>query len=159
MPYHWTNSSDSHHELQLRPHNALSPKGFATAVMGFYLAASVPIVFIIGTGLFWGLLPFMLLATWALYYGLRRNARDRSTLEVLTISDQDTRLVRTNPNGSIQDWQCNTYWAKPNLHPKGGPVPNYVTLSGSGREVEIGAFLSEEERVTLYQELRQRLSF
>jgi uncharacterized membrane protein len=40
------------------------------------------------------------------------------------------------------------------MHPKGGPVPNYVTLSGNGREVEIGAFLSEEERKALYDDLR-----
>jgi uncharacterized membrane protein len=34
-------------------------------------------------------------------------------------------------------------------------VPNYVTLSGNGREVEIGAFLSEDERKALYQDLAQ----
>ena len=32
-------------------------------------------------------------------------------------------------------------------------MPNYVTLKGQGREVEIGAFLSEDERLSLRDEL------
>ena len=38
-----------------------------------------------------------------------------------------------------------------------GPVANYITLTGNGREVELGAFLSEDERKTLYEELEQLL--
>jgi uncharacterized membrane protein len=38
-----------------------------------------------------------------------------------------------------------------------GPLPNYVTLSGNGREVEIGAFLSEDERKSLFKELTERV--
>ena len=45
----------------------------------------------------------------------------------------------------------------PTMHKTGGPVPNYVTLSGKGREVEIGAFLSEDERVSLFGELEDAL--
>jgi uncharacterized membrane protein len=36
-------------------------------------------------------------------------------------------------------------------------VPNYLTLKGEGREVELGAFLSEEERVALHAALRDRI--
>ena len=38
-------------------------------------------------------------------------------------------------------------------------MPFYVTLNGNGREVEIGAFLSEDERKSLYEELRSELSY
>ena len=37
----------------------------------------------------------------------------------------------------------------------GGPVPNYLTLKAKGREVELGAFLSEEERITFGNELSE----
>jgi uncharacterized membrane protein len=40
---------------------------------------------------------------------------------------------------------------------EGGPVENYVTMRGNGRTVEIGAFLSPDERLDLYRELMQLL--
>ena len=43
------------------------------------------------------------------------------------------------------------------MHAHGGPVPHYVTLKGAGREVEIGAFLTEEERRALEPALREAL--
>ena len=67
-------------------------------------------------------------------------------------------LRRRNPKGDQQEWDCNVYWAKLSIYPSGGPVPNYLTLTGNGREVEIGAFLSEEERPVLYAELSDFLA-
>ena len=43
------------------------------------------------------------------------------------------------------------------LHPKGGPVENYITLRGGDREVEIGAFLDVSERLALYGDLKRAL--
>ena len=92
----------------------------------------------------------MLAAVW---YALRRNYKDRNILEKLTITSELCQLTRQNPDGKHQSWECNRYWTKVALHESGGPVPNYITLSGSGRVVEIGSFLSEPERKDLYNEL------
>lgn len=43
------------------------------------------------------------------------------------------------------------------LHATGGPVPQYLTLKGEGREVELGAFLTEAERKLLAAEITERL--
>ena len=37
-------------------------------------------------------------------------------------------------------------------------MPQYLTLKGGPREVELGAFLSEEERLALRRELTDRLA-
>ncbi len=154
MPYRWTHSTDPQtDELQLWPHNALSPEGFAAMVGGFFAFAAIPLCAVVGTVVLWGLLPFTLAATAALYYALRRNTRDRQILEVLTVTQDRCHLYRQNPKGDTQDWQANTYWVQAQLHQTGGPVPNYVTLKGANREVEIGAFLSEDERKALFVEL------
>jgi len=159
MPYHWTSAPQAEtQKLNLWPHNALPPEGFAAMILGFFLFASFPLYAVIGTAVLWGLLPFMLAATAALYYAVRRNQRDRQILETLIVTHDCTRLTRQNPNGDIQDWESNTYWVKVSLHPKGGPVPNYVTLSGAGREVEIGAFLSEDERKSLFSDLQDAVA-
>ncbi len=157
MPYSWTTPPRQEpQELHLWPHNSLPAEGFAALILGFFLFASLPLYGLLGTKLLWGLLPFMLASTAGIYYALRRNGRDRQILEVLTLSPERTHLSRTNPKGDVQHWESNTYWVKVTMHDKGGPVPYYVTLKGNGsdnREVEIGAFLSEEERKALFNEL------
>lgn len=77
--------------------------------------------------------------------------------ENLDIWSDHLRLTRFNPDGSVQDWEANPYWVKVVTHEKGGPVPHYITLCGAGRDVEIGAFLSEDERKTLADDLKQML--
>ena len=44
------------------------------------------------------------------------------------------------------------------MHLRKGPVSHYVTLSGNGRTVEIGSFLSEDERKQLFSELQDFLN-
>ena len=127
-------------------------------ILLFFLLSTIPLYGLIGTVVLWGVLPFLLLALGAMWYALRRNERDLQILEVLTLTPDDVHLSRETLRGKRQEWNCNPYWTQVNLHEKGGPVPHYVTLSGAGREVEIGAFLSEDERKALYAELRDKVS-
>ena len=55
-------------------------------------------------------------------------------------------------------WETNPYWVQVRLIPTGGPVPDYLTLKGRDREVELGAFLTPAERKELAEELRAALS-
>jgi uncharacterized membrane protein len=43
------------------------------------------------------------------------------------------------------------------LHARGGPVPQYLTLQGGDREVELGAFLTPPERVGLKDTLERAI--
>ena len=159
MPYRWTQDlARDARKLTLWPHNSLPPAGFAAFVGSTFIMATLPLYGLLGTAVLWGLLPFLLIAIAALYWALRRNESDRRILEVLTLARDDLHLVRHEPRGRAREWHCNPYWVRVTLHPKGGPVPNYVTLSGAGREVEIGAFLSEDERKALYPELSDCVS-
>jgi uncharacterized membrane protein len=105
----------------------------------------------------WGLLPFLLLAVWGMYFALQRNHRARQIMEILTLEGDMARLTRTDPSGAEQAWDCNRYWTTVSKYDAEGPVPHYVTLRGMGREVEIGAFLSEEERIALFDDLKRAL--
>ncbi|WP_010142263.1 DUF2244 domain-containing protein [Oceanicola sp. S124] len=150
MPYRWTTET----ELELSPHRSLPPQGFAAVILTFFALAMIPLTAFLGTLALWGLLPFALLALWGLWWGLRRSYADGMIHEQLRIGPTETRLTREGPRGARADWHCNTYWVRVTVHQTGGPVPHYVTLSGNGREVEIGAFLSEDERKRLAGELR-----
>jgi uncharacterized membrane protein len=154
MPYRWTDSETTgRKELRLWPHNSLPPRGLAVFVLSTFLLFLLPLSAVLGTIVLWGLLPFLLLALFGMWFALEKNGKDRQILEVLTLDPEETHLIRQNPKGPDQEWSCNTYWVKVALHEKGGPVPHYVTLSGTGREVEIGAFLSEDERKALFDDL------
>ncbi|MBU2960199.1 DUF2244 domain-containing protein [Citreicella sp. C3M06] len=157
MPYRWELAGDKRAELHLWPHQSLTARGFSIFMASFFLLAILPVFWLIGTVLLWGLLPFILAAVAGLWWALRHNSRERSVLEILTLAPDQITLVRYNPCGAAQDWQGSPQWLKVEMHASGGPVPHYVTLRGGGREVEIGAFLSEEERKALYAELSDRV--
>ena len=159
MPYDWTSSDspDAGPELHLWPHQSLPPAGFAGFIAATFGMLMIPLFALLGTVILWTLLPFLLAAVGAIWFALSRSRRDAQILEVLTLTDTRARLVRHNPRGPVQEWECNRYWASPAMHEKDGPVPHYVTLKGAGREVEIGAFLSEDERVALYEDLVRRM--
>lgn len=155
MPYTWIEPQNAATaELHLWPHQSLRPHGYVRFIWVTGLMISIPTLAFLGSTLIWGLLPFAALALFGMKWALDRNRRDRQVLEVLTLDTQNARLQRINPGGAQQNWQCNRYWVNVEIHDQDGPVPHYVTLHGGGREVEIGAFLSEEERLALYDELK-----
>ena len=130
----------------------------AAFVLATFTFITIPLFGLLGTKLLWALLPFLMIAVGAIWYALNRSQQDRSTLEVLRIDADQTTLRRTNPRTKEQHWHSNTYWVTVKRHETDGPVPNYITLTGNGREVEIGAFLSEEERQQLFEDLTSAFS-
>ncbi|WP_299777606.1 DUF2244 domain-containing protein [uncultured Roseobacter sp.] len=155
MPYQWTSEpGESPQTLKLWPHNSLPVRGMAAFVLVTFTLILIPAFPLLGSPILWGLLPFLLAAVWAIYHALQRNYRARQITEVLTLDEEDAHLLRQEPTGVVKEWDCNRYWTTITKYESDGPVPHYVTLKGKGREVEIGAFLSEEERVSLYEELQ-----
>lgn len=154
MPYQWLPPSPQGDiELRLWPHRSLTRAGFVGFVGVTAALISAPLIGLIGKPVLWGLLPFLAVAVAGLWFALRKSERDREILEVLTLTQTLTHLSRTGPDRRHRDWQVNTYWLEPVLHPSGGPVPNYLTLRGGPREVELGAFLTEPERIALHRDL------
>jgi uncharacterized membrane protein len=139
--------------LSVWPHRSLTRRGFVVFIGTTFAMLLVPLLAFVGTPVLWGLLPFMmgvLALTWVL---IERSYADGRLTEVLTLWDDRVELVRFNPRGAEQRWEANPYWVRVEMHGTKGPVENYLTLSGSDRTVEIGAFLSPEERAALYADL------
>ena len=158
MPYEWTTPPRANpQQMRLWPHQSLPARGFAAFMLATFTLAMIPLFAMLGTALLWGLLPFVLLALGAVYWALQHNHRARQIEEVLTLDETTARLVHTTAKGEVKDWNCNRYWTRVKKYDDDGPVPHYVTLRGEGREVEIGAFLSEDERIALYDDLSNHL--
>jgi len=162
MPYAWTPPPAPTDTpvtlLTLWPHRSLTAQGFVWFVGLTAGLIALPLLGLLGSPVLWGLLPFLAAALAAIWWALRRNLRDGRLREELTLARGRIELVRTEPDGSRRSWSAAPHWVRVNLHESGGPVEQYLTLQGGGRKVEIGAFLSPEERVALRGELACRLA-
>lgn len=158
MPYEWLPTDGTEERLHVWPHRSLSQRGFVWFLGLTAALIAVPLLAILGSPVVWALLPFLLATVGAIWFALRKNGRDRDILEDLHLTPARITLARHGPKGRRRDWQANPHWLRVTLHESGGPVPNYLTLKGENREVELGAFLSEEERVALYREILSRVA-
>ena len=142
----------------LRPSRSLSNSGFGIFMTMTLVMMMLPLLTNVGSAVMWVLLPF-LLGTFALtWVMLRRNDRDGMLNETLRLWRDRIEIVRTGANSRVQRWDANPHWVRLDLRRDGGPVANYVTLAGAGRTVELGAFLSPDERQTLFAELSEALA-
>ncbi len=145
--------------LRLSPNRSLTPQGFVWVIGGAAGLALIPLLGMLGTTALWGVLPFFVLVIWAVWVAIRRHGRDAAQVsEELSLWSDRIELVRRDPRSGRRDWSANPYWVSLHLRAEGGPVENYLTLKGGGREVELGAFLSPQEREELHAGLQGALA-
>lgn len=144
--------------LHLWPHRSLPRRGFVLFFGASFALAFLPLVAVVGTPVLWGLAPFVLGTLGFAWAMVQKSYRDGEILEELSIWSDRVALVRRARGHTPQEWAANPYWVTLTLHGTGGPVPDYLTLKGAGREVELGAFLSADERAALHGTLRDVLA-
>ncbi len=157
MPYEWLPPADDKQRLHLWPYRSLPRRGMVWFIGGTAAFIAVPLFAVLGSPVLWALLPFLLATIAGIWWALERSFRDGEIVEDLTLTSDQVTLTRHGPRGRRQDWQANPHWVRLSLHASGGPVPQYLTMKGEGREVELGAFLTEEERRRLCAEITDHL--
>jgi len=158
MPYRWSEDEAGTVRLRLWPYRSLPKRGFVAFIGATAAFLAVPLLAVLGSMILWALLPFLLATIWAMWFALARSYRSGEVLEELTLSAERITLTHRPRGIEPLQWEAEPYWVQLQLHPLGGPVPSYLTLRGAGREVELGRFLSAEEREALATELRARLA-
>ncbi|SDD19490.1 Uncharacterized membrane protein [Paracoccus isoporae] len=158
MPYQWQ-QQDGRHVLHLWPHRSLPRKGFVWFIGVTSVLLSFPLIAVLGSAVLWGLLPFMLAAIAGIWWAIGHSYRSGTTRECLTLTAGRIMLIRSDPGRADRTWSARPYWIRATLRP--GPVDSYLVLTGdheSGREVELGAFLTAEERRKLSVEMNDALA-
>ena len=112
------------------------------------------ILALLDNGMMWIIAAALGTALIAIWVALKASWRRGTVREELAIWIDKVHLRRIDPDGSCQVWQANPYWVDVEMQQTGGPVPNYPTLCGRGRTVEIGSLLSEQSRPELAQYLQ-----
>ncbi|MBS0563532.1 MAG: DUF2244 domain-containing protein [Proteobacteria bacterium] len=167
MPYQWTTDPRAPEQsgalvlgrrtLRLWPNRSLTAGGFVAFFAASAFLLALPMLALVGTAALWVVFGFAALALGCLWLAISRSNRALGVTETLTLTEDRIVLDRRDPGGRIRSWAANPYWVRVSLDPDGGPVPDYLTLTGDGREVELGAFLSPDERRALAGELRALL--
>ena len=140
-------------ELHLWPYRSLPRRGFVWFIGITAGMALVPLIALIGSPLLWGILPFLLLTIGGVWWAIERSYADGAIREELRLWPDRISLIRHTPRKPAQMWEANPHWVELTIHATGGPVEHYITLRGAGREVEIGAFLTLDERQGLAADL------
>lgn len=154
MPYAWQpDETDGTRRMLIWRHRSLTPEGFAWVMGSTAAALTLPLLAVVGSAVMWGLLPFALAALAGLWFAVQRDWKSGGPVEEVALTPALMSVIRRDPGRADRHWQGNPYWVRLSLR-RDGPVENYLTLSDGRREIELGAFLSPEER----RELRADLS-
>lgn len=138
--------------MWVRPNRSLSPRGLR-AWIGSLLALVWGIaLWVAEQGNVFAPL-FAMVESAALVAALAVTWRSGERSERITV---DARLLQLEWLPGRRRTQFQTYWVR--VQWRGGPGRHRLFLASHGREVEVGAFLGEEERAELSQQLKVLLA-
>lgn len=143
-------------EVSLWPHRSLTRRGRARFVALLALGLSIPAISVWPSPILWVLLPFEALAVALLWGALWLSDRQGRVREILRLWPDLVTVERIEPDGHRRRWSANPFWVRVGLADT-AQVPRYLTLSGGGRTIELGRFLTPAERETLAEALRAAL--
>jgi uncharacterized membrane protein len=139
--------------IELAPNCSLKPAGavlFFGSICLFSLAFSLVFVF---QG-FWPVLPFWALEMLALGAALYASMRRAKYTQTVLITESRISLVTRSRRGA-QKQEFARHWAKVRLRsPQRRHGTSQLTIESRGQAIEVGSFLTEEDRCRLAERLR-----
>lgn len=131
-------------EAVIIPHRSLTRAGLRWLV-GFICLLST----LVSLGLFylgaWPVIAFNGAEIALAIVLLRRNARASRASEMLLLSEEGLRVVRTDMAGRRKERRLQSAWLRAELEERAGRVPA-LWLSSRGNRMEVGADLGEAEK-------------
>ncbi len=145
-------------KIRLAPNRSLDSYGtkvvFAVIACGFLL----PIIPFIGSPIGTTLTIFSGLTFYLFLTLLQKNFQQGYIFEEILISKNKIIVVHQEKHKEQMTWECNPYWTKVNLDINNPKWKNYLTLAGKGKHIELGAFLSPDERLELRDKIQNALA-
>jgi uncharacterized membrane protein len=141
----------------IRPNRSLSwPQ---TKLVCFSLASVCLVVAILFAACgFWLVLPFAGAEVAALVMGFYLCARSGRTVEVVYIEEDRVAVEKGQP-GTLRICEFKRPWARIVLRPaRIARHPSQLVVGSHGKQVQLGAFLTEDERTRLAGELERVIS-
>jgi uncharacterized membrane protein len=140
----------------LLPHRSLGRKGFVvlmTVVSGLSFTTGL-VFYVLGA---WPVMGLLIFDALLIYIAFQMNYYAARMYERVDLMESELRITRVFPSGRILSWSFNPYWAQLDLREfeSGG---NRLYLRSHGRALCFGQFLSDEEKRSFADALRDALS-
>lgn len=142
-------------EALIVPHRSLTPRGLRIlmAVICLLSASMVLRFWFIGA---WPVVAFSVVEIGLALFLLRLNAKRAGASELLLLSEDALRIVRTDQRGHRQECSLPVGWLNAVMDEPPGQVPKLLLVARGVRE-EIAATLGEAEKRDLWAALRGAL--
>jgi uncharacterized membrane protein len=139
--------------IELAPNCSLTPAAAALFYCCTCLFSLIFALVFVFQG-FWPVLPFWGLEMLALGLALHASVRRRLYTQTVLITDSQISLVTRSKQG-VAKQEFARHWAKVRLRtPRACPHPSKLVIESRGRAIEVGSFLTEEERCRVAERLR-----
>lgn len=142
--------------LTLWPHRSLDRRSFHWIMGATAVGLAVPLIPILGTTALYVLGAFALADLLLLYGLIALTYRSGRLRETVSLWPDRLCVERVEPNGATKAWEANPHWVRVELL-QTRRIPDYLVLSSAGRSIELGAFLTPEERRSLAARLEDGL--
>lgn len=141
----------------ITPHRSLSLNGFR-----WLMLVLVAVSILVGLGFIlvgaWPVFGFFGLDVALLYWAFRRNYRDAEISEQVEITDSSLVVRKQLPRQPPREWRLIPYWVRVELvEDEELETCGPLWLVSHGKRLEIGSFLSPDERRDLAGALRRAL--
>ena len=142
-------------DVVLYPNRSLGTAGFAVLMVAIALVSGA-----IGAGFMmvgaWPVTGFLGLDVVLLYLAFRWSYRQARRAEFVRLDRDGLSVRRLEPDGRSRSWHFEPYWVRVCLEPASRHDRRLV-LRSHGRQVVIGTFLTQDERVELARALNAAL--
>ena len=144
--------------MRLFPNRSLDKHGTKVVAGIIAFGFLLPIIPFIGSPIGMTLTIFSGLTFYIFLTLLQKNFQQGTTFEEILISKHKIVVVHKEKNKKQETWEGNPYWTRVNVDKHNPRLKNYLTLAGKGRHIELGAFLSPDERIELRDKIQNALA-
>ena len=144
-----------HFDAVLFPQPSLSPRAFFLFMAVLCLVSFIAGVLFSMVGA-WPVFGFFAIDIALVYAAFRISYRRARVYETVRLTDGQLAIERINPGQKRQRWEFQPYWLRVEIEDPPRPDSPLI-LSTHGNSVEIGTFLSADEKLDLAQALSTEL--
>ena len=136
----------------LRPHASLGPRGFVVLMSAIVLiGVFTGSIFVISGA--WPVTGFIGLDVVLVYLAFRASYWRARSYETVEMTRDVLTVRKVSSSGRVRSWEFQPYWLRVEID-----KAETVKLSSHGRQLKIGSFLGQDERIALAQALDRALS-